>query len=327
MQNLTPNEIKILNGLTTQTLNMKFGNRIQEIITNLDKYSVGSPVNAVNAKMVLTISGVVKHGETVTINNPTATGIDVYEFLSDEAQNKTVSTNKAVNIKSYAAKSFGTLTIDTQPTSGDTMTIGLKVYTFVPNGTDTADGEISIGTNLASAQANIVAAINGTDDINTPHSLVSASDFAENACTITAYIGGTDGNAVDTTETFTAATNVFATATLEGGTNCSAANAIIALVAAINSMDTQGVGAADGTGDTVDFTADVAGISGNLIEISETLVNGVFTDNATKLAGGINGTIGVKGMPMIDDSYIYYCITDNSVSGKNWRRISLGEAY
>lgn len=306
MKLLTKNEIEVLNGLNIRTIEMRFGDRVQEIIRNLNADAVeGSPVNAVNAGKVLTISGVVKHAETVSINNPARAGVDVYEFLADAVQKKTLETNIAVDITAYAEKASGTLTIDTQPTSGDTATIGGKIYTFVPDGTDTADGEISIGIDLASAQANIVAAINGTDGVNTAHPLVYASTFNTNVCTITALIGGTAGNAIGTTETFTAATNVFGAVTLETGTDCSAANAILALISAINTSDTQGVGAADGVGDTVEFTADVAGTSGNAIEIGETLTNGAFADNATKLSGGVDGTLGVKGESMIDALYIY----------------------
>ena len=129
------------------------------------------------------------------------------------------------------------LTIDTQPTSGDTFTIGDKTYIFVPVGTDNGNGEISIGADLAAAQAAIVAAINGTDDHNTPHPLVFADDFADDAADITAFIGGTIGNAIATTETFTAATNIFSAVTLGGGNNCSAADAALAVIAAVNGND------------------------------------------------------------------------------------------
>jgi hypothetical protein len=110
-----------------------------------------------------------------------------------------------------------TLTMDTQPTAGDTMTIGEKVYTFTADGTAAADGEIDVGADLADAKTLVVAAINGTDTINTAHPLVTAAAFATDDCTITAITKGTAGNAVVSTETFTAATNVFDTVTLEDG--------------------------------------------------------------------------------------------------------------
>jgi len=307
---------------------MTFGSKIQEIINNLEGVAiVGSPVNAVNASMTLTIAGVSVDGETVSINNPAIVGSDVYEFLADTEQMLTVLTHIPVDITSYAAKAVGTLTIDTQPNSGDTMTIGEKTFTFVPEGTDTADGEVSIGIDLATAQAAIVDAINGTDGVNTPHVLVSASEFVINECVITALIGGVSGNLIDTTEEFTIITNTFAAITLGTGSDCSAANAVTALTAAITSEGTQGVSAVDSEGDTIVLTADVAGVIGNAIVIGETMTNGSFTDDAVLLAGGIDGTVGSMTQSMIDDAYLYKSVADNTTAGKNWRRISIGSVY
>jgi hypothetical protein len=324
MTNLTAKELKIFNNLShVHSPSVSLGNKIQELI---DGGGVeGSPVNAVAATGILTISGVVIDGETVIINNPLITGSDVYELLADEAQSKTLPTNKAVDITDYAAKATGALTVDTQPISGDTMTIGAKVFTFVPVGTANANGEISVGANLAAAKLAIVAAINGTDSVNTPHTLVSAGAFVADDCTITALVGGTLGNAIATTETFFTVTNVFAAVTLLTGTDCTAANAVIAIVAAITALDTQGVGAADGAGNTVDMTADVAGTTGNNITTAATMANGAFTD--TELGGGINGTVGLGGNTMVDATYRYVAITDNTVADANWRRIVVGETY
>lgn len=324
MDNLTATEVKVLNQVSNiRNRDVDLGTIVDGIVDALKR--VGTPVNAVNATRVLTISGVVKDGETVTINNPDVAGSDVYEFLADEAQTKTAPTNKAVDITDYATKATVNLTIDTQPTSGDTMTIGTKVYTFVPDGTDTADGEVSRGTDLATAQANIVAAINGTDEFNVAHPLVTAAAFAGNVCAITALIGGTAGNAIASTEAFTAGTNVFSGATLGSGDDCSAAEAVTALVAAITASDTQGVGAADGAGDTIDLTADVAGAVGNSISLTETMANGAFA--GATMTGGVDGTVGSVHTFLVDGDYVYFTIADNTTAGKNWRRISVGAAY
>lgn len=157
-----------------------------------------------------------------------------------------------------AVNATKTLTIDTQPTIGNTMTIGTKVYTFVASGSATTAGKISIGTDLPTAKLAIVAAINGTDGVNAPHPLVSASAFVANVCTITALVAGVAGNSIGTTKVFTAGTNTFASATL---------------------------------------------------------------------TGGIDGTIGAVGSALIDNTYLYKCIANNTTSGKNWRRIALGTAF
>ena len=325
MDDLTARELRFYN---LMSFKVNLGTKLQEIIDSLQVLSAaGTPVNAVNATKVLTISGVVVDGETVTINNPAVSGSDVYEFLGDVAQTKTAPGNIAVNINALMTKSTGTLTIATQPTSGDTMTIGEKVYTFVPVGTNNADGEIPIGTNVASARLAIVAAINGTDLVNDPHPLVTASAFTVANCTLTALIGGVIGDAIPTTETFTAEGNVFVAVTLGSGADCTATNAVTALVAAITAHDTQGVEAVDGAGDTVELTADTAGVLGNAIILAETMAHGAFAGGAVKMSGGVDGTVAPVGSIKVDASYLYIAIDDNTVSGKNWRRISVGSAY
>ena len=328
MVDLTLKEIRKLNDANRYLVRGGLGTKVQEIIDALtEEVDSGTPVNAVNATKALTISGVVLDGQTVTINNPAITGTDVYEFCADVALTKTTSINKVININASTTKATNTLTIATQPTVADTMTIGTKLYTFVANGAARVDGGISVGTNLASAKLAIVEAINGTDSVNTPHPLVSASAFNVNACTITALIGGTAGNAIATTETFFTAGNEFSAVTLETGTNCSNTNAVTALVARITSEDTQGVGAVDATGGVITLTADIAGVIGNAIILAETLVNGVFAADAVLMSGGIDGTVGFIGQRMVDSGYEYRCTATNTTADKNWRRISLGSAY
>lgn len=307
---------KVLNDVSQErSIAVKLGDIIESMIANGP--DDGTPVNAIDATGTLTISGVVVDGETVTI------GDDVYEFVTDAAKTVTAPTNKPVDIAANATKSSGTLTMATRPTAGDKVTIGEKVYTFVPVGTDNADGEVSIGADAAGAQANLVAAINGTDGISTPHPLVSAGDFAANVCTITALVGGTVGNAIATTETFTAVGNVFGAAVLGSGADCTAANAVTALVAAITANTESAVAAADGAGDTVVLTS--PGAAGNAIDTTETMANGSF--GAAHLAGGVDGTIAVGMKMLVDASYLYVCLAGNTALQKNWRRISLGSAF
>ena len=318
MNDLTSSEIKVLNNLT-KVLNpdVFLGNKLQTIIDNMP--IIGTPVNAVKANGLLTLTGVVIHREKVSIGN------DVYEFLADVGQIKSAETNIAVNIVSNTVRATKNLTVDTKPTSGDTMTIDGVVYTFVPVGTDTAGLEISIGADLAAAQANIVAAINGTDEFNSPHPSVVAGNFADNVSAITALVGGTVGNSIGITETFTAESNIFAGATLSGGANCSAANAITKLIAAITASDTEGVGATPGSGTTVVLTADIGGSSGNSISISCAMANG-SVGHAT-LTEGVNGTVAPSGSIMVDSSYLYIATAANNSSGDNWRRISVGSVF
>lgn len=325
MNDLTTQELKFLNQITGR---VALGTKLQAIINSMKLVAVDeTPVNAVNATKSLAVTGVVIDGETVTFNNPAVAGSDVYEFLADTAQTKTSPSNIAVDITANTTKAHVTLSLPTQPTAGDTMTLGTKVYTFVPNGTANAEGEVSVGTDLATAKAALLAAINGTDGHNTANTKVSAAAFSSNDSTITALVGGVLGNSIVSTETFAAVGNVFSSATLASGADCTAANAITALVAAITASDTQGVGAADGTGDTVDLTADTAGVSGNAITLAKSMANGAFAGGATHLSGGVDGTVGYAHQVMADASYIYVAVAANTVAGKNWRRFSIGSAY
>jgi hypothetical protein len=221
----------------------------------------------------------------------------------------------------------GSNALDTNPLIGDTMTIGTKVFTFVPLGTANADGEIDVEALLADTQANVIAAIRGTDH-NDPHPLVTCDQaFLGDVLAITALVGGTAGNNIATTETFTANSNVFSAVKLANGGDCSKADAVTALVAAITASDTQGVGAVDGAGDTVELTADVAGVAGNAIAISTTMINATFAGGAIALSGGIDGTVGVAGESCMDASWLYLAVADNTIADKNWRRVTLGTAY
>lgn len=239
--------------------------------------------SAVAATETLTISGVVIDGETVTI------GDRVYEFDTDA----TFTQGRfPVDISGDATASQGTLTVAAQPTADDTMTIGSTVYTF--KATQTLTTEIAIGANLAATQANIVSRINGTDQFNAQkHPLVSAADFATNACVLTARKPGAAGDAIATTETFTSGSNVFDAATLgttTAGVDCVAADAVTALVAAITADGEAVVTAADGTGDTVDITAKVAGTAANAYATTETMANGAF--GAATMSGGVDAIPG-----------------------------------
>lgn len=117
----------------------------------------------------------------------------------------------------------GVLTMDTQPTANDTVTIGPTTYTWVASGATA--GQINRGADLAAAKVNLVAAINGSDSINTAHTLVTAAAFSSDNMTITAIRAGAAANSIATTETFTAGTNVWAAALMSGGVDATKGSA------------------------------------------------------------------------------------------------------
>jgi len=248
---------------------------------------------AVAATETLTISGVVIDGETITINGR------VYEFDTDSSTTGDVD----IDISASATASQGTLTMDTQPTLGDSTTIGTRTYVWVANGAANFPGEISIGADLAAAKVNFVAAINGTDGVNTASTFVTAAAFVADACVLTALTPGTAGDAIATTETFTAGTNVFDAAVLgttTAGVDCTAANAVTAVVAAITGDGSAVVSAADGVGDTVDITAVTAGTAANAYTLANTMANGSW--GAATMSGGLDELKGEIRVTLTDAS-------------------------
>ena len=127
----------------------------------------------------------------------------------------------AAALMSTDVKAQGTLTMDTLPTDGDTITIDTTTYTF--KDTLAAANQIKIAAaDLAATQASLVATMNGTGTAGTdyyagtttPHPSVRAGAFASDDSIFTALNAGIPGNSIATTETFTAETNVFDAATL-----------------------------------------------------------------------------------------------------------------
>jgi len=270
----------------------------------------GTPVNAVAALATLTLLGVVEHGETVTI------GSDVYQVAADAEQTVDAG-NIAVDVEASTTKSTGTLTMDTNPTATNTLTIGTTVYTFVA--VPAVEGDVAIGDTVADTQATLVAVINDGDALNDPHPLVTAGDFnASDECIITAKIGGTVGDDIATTETFTAVTNVFAAVKLGSGADCTGANFITALVLA-SAEGTELVAITDGAGDTAVVTADYKGTYPEAVITETDIANATF--DVAHLDGGVDGTIGTIQDLYVDGTNIYFCTADNGIADANWKKL------
>lgn len=138
-------------------------------------------------------------------------------------------------------------------------------------------------------------------------------------------------------ETFTIGTKVYTfvtdeTATADGEVDVGAdlADAKVQIVAAINGTDhnTASVyvtAAAFATDDCI-LTAITAGVAGDLIATTEAMpgVGNIFDDvllGAT--TPGVDGTVGVVNESLMDASYLYYCVDNNSISGANWVRTAV----
>jgi len=304
----------------------------------------GTPVNAVAASQILTLTGVI------------VPGTHAVSVLTSDA---------------------------TAPEEDDTVTIGETVYTFKAalSGTPTAY-EVLIGASAATALDNLQSAINASAGAGTTygtgtvaHPTVVATTNTNTEQTVVARVPGTAANSTATTEASDHLS--WADITLGGGTGASdagvapetvtidsvvysfvdvlsetngasaianqvlfgenSAAALDNLSLAINAGDTAGTNYSTGTvaHPTVNATtnsdteqtvvADTKGVAGNELEVSATLSNGAWGD--TELAGGVDGTVGKAGKILKDSSYLYIAVSANTIADANWRRVSLGSAY
>ena len=175
---------------------------------------------------------------------------------------------------------FNILTVDTQPVLGDTLTIGERIYTFVADGEVDQDLKIAIGADLSATQANIVAAINGSDEVNEPHPSTSAYPFTdENQSLFVTYIDN-----VATIETFAATTNGFETDVLvKDDPDLDFAFASLAavqdnIVAAINGTD--GYNTAHPLVTATAFIDNRSDFSGDVAEIATSTEMTIATSNS-----------------------------------------------
>jgi hypothetical protein len=203
------------------------------------------------------------------------------------------------------------------------MILGSKSYIFVPDGTANGEGEISIGSDLATAKVNIVTAINGSDGHNTPNTSVLAADFIGTDCIISALIGGVSGDSIVAEGTFNDILSEFDSETLgttTAGADCTASNTIIKLAAEVLVSGNGNYTLVDGVNDTMDCASVIKGVIGNDIVISETLSHGSWTGAAVLLSGGIDGTVGINGATKKDTSFFYWTVAENTIHDSNWVR-------
>lgn len=115
------------------------------------------------------------------------------------------------------------LTIGAIGTVGDTFTIGNKVFTVVTNASANENGEVNAGSDKATFQTAVKAAINGTDGYNVAHTEVLCGTLAGDVYPITAKVAGTVGNSILVSETFNSGSNLFSHDHLAGGVDATLA--------------------------------------------------------------------------------------------------------
>lgn len=118
-------------------------------------------------------------------------------------------------------------------TTGDTVTVGGKAYTFVAALSTTAIANEVISSSLATGLANLVSAVNAGTGSGTTYSAlttqnanvsaVATAGFVGTKDTFTAITAGTAGNFISTAATQLGGANIFATLDLAGGLDAGAA--------------------------------------------------------------------------------------------------------
>lgn len=276
----------------------------------LHQLKEGTAVNAIKASATATFGAEVVHGDTITVGN------DVYEYSADGSE--TVAEGHILtDITADTVKASIGLDIKVLPLADETVKIGDAVYKFVV--TPAAEGDVALGDNVADSQANLVKAINEGDDFNDVHPLVTISDFTTDSAVVTAKVGGTAGNNIGTTSTFSEGTNKFDDVSLDNGSGASNDNAGKALVTA-SANGTEDV-AFTRAGAVVTIQAKKGGTIGNGLLVAKES-DGV-TLSAEKLGGGIDGTVGEKYSVLYDGTNLYIATLKNTVHDANWKYVAV----
>jgi len=296
-----------------------------------------TPVNAVAASKVLTVGGTPSEGDTVSIGGVT------YQFRA------------AIGAGAKAAK---ILTLSGVAIAAETVTIDDVVYTFVDalSADPAVPYEVLVETTAEACIDNLVAAATGGAGEGTKygtgtvaHETVDVTKGSAATVVATAKDIGFAGNSIAIAEDLTNGAWAAGATALSGGVDAQAANdvligndaeaaidnLVLAITAGAGAGTNYGTGtvvnplatAVKATSATMTCTNKVKGVIGNSTVIGKSGTNLAWAGSAELLSGGVNGTVGVANETCADASYIYHCIEQNSITGTNWRRISLGSAY
>ena len=170
------------------------------VVARSDLVGVATAPIAAGVAGSLQVAGIVEFKKTSAL--AIAVGDDVYWNPVTAEANKTAGVRASV-----------TLTFTGVALTGETTTIGTRVYTW--RTTPALVDEIAVGANQAASQANLTAAINSGPPISGgPNTQVTAVNTGATVV-LTAIDYGTAGNAIASTETLTNAS--FGSATLING--------------------------------------------------------------------------------------------------------------
>jgi len=245
------------------------------------------------------------------------------------------------NVVASDVTATGTLTVGVQVAVGDTMTIGDKTFTFVADTTESADGEISIGSDAAAGLLAIVAAINGTDH-NTASTFVTAGVFAGSASVLTAIVTGAEANATATTSDFTSGSNSFAAVTLTGGIDATDAAEFVTVGSTqrrvafelyhadtdeyLRIIDTEISAFSVALATNGDITFSLTAIGGTELDLGANIglpvTGATYVKTSLPMYDSFNGTLALDGV-----SGVYFSSMSPSVNNNSTPLLALGSRY
>lgn len=302
----------------------------------------GTPVNAVAATQILTLTGVIvpgSHAESVITSDTTnvadgetvTIGSTVYRFKD------TMLAAYDVKIGASAAASLDNLkaAINASGTPGTEYFAGTAAHPSVV-ATTNADTTQKIVARVPGTAANTLATTETSGHLSWADTTLGGGTGTSNpgAASDTVTIDSVVYSFVDVLSETNAPAAAIANQVLFGA---SSAEALDNLKLAINAGATAGTNYSTGTvvHPTVTATtnsnteqtveAKVKGTAAHSIAVSKSMANGAW--GAGNLAGGVNGTVGIANEVLVDASYLYHAVAANTVADTNWRRISLGSAY
>lgn len=302
----------------------------------------GTPVNAVAATQVLTLTGVIvpgSHAESVVTSDATnvaedetiTIGATVYRFRNTLAQ------AYDVQIGASAAATLDNLkaAINASGTPGTEYFAGTLAHPDVVATTNTDTTQLVVARTPGTA-ANAAATTTTASHLSWADTTLGGGTGASNpgVAAETVTIDDRTYSFVDVLSETNAPADAIADQVLFGADS---AAALDNLKLAINNGATEGTNYSTGTAVHATVTATtntnteqtveakVKGTAAESIATTDTITNGDW--GAGTLENGVDGTVGKANEVLADASYLYHAIAANTVADANWRRISLGTAY
>ena len=313
----------ILDALYDKTTGRLVGYSEESVINNRRiAVNGGTPVNAVAAAGLLTLTGTVIDGETITV------GTEIFEI---DTNSSVVAGHIAIDVSSFATASKGTLTVTAgthQIADGYIVTIDTKIYTFKTALTPT-EGQVLIGATDTAALLNLKNAMNHTGTPGTDYSCAAAHPtvlgFSSGALTLVAQARtpGVAGNSIVSTKTGAQISwdGAGTLGTTTAGVDCTAANADGVIVTAATAGSTK-IAATQGSGTTVLFTVLIKGAAGNAFVFSTTLTHGSVDAAVLGTAtAGVDGTVGAAFELLANATNLYMATAANTIVDANWKKL------